>query len=251
MSSLHHFNQVNQAVVSLWYSFPWGQHFLPVMQVKQVKLKEYYLAHVCVLKGFSRIWLFVTLWMVALQAPLSMEFSRQEYWGGLPCPPPGDLSNPGINLCLQHCRRILYPLSHLGDSLRSHRLYSPWNSPSQNTGVGSLSLLQGIFPTQGSNLGLPHCRRILYQLSHKGSPRILEWVAYPFSSGSSQPRNRTGVSCIAGRFFTNWAHIQHSAWRMFGTNRWWFFISYHHVHPRPSPSVSIPPVPSDSWGAFW
>ena len=44
----------------------------------------------------------------------------------------------------------------------------------QNTGGGSLSLLQGIFPTQGSNPGLPHCRQILYQLSHKGSPRILE-----------------------------------------------------------------------------
>ena len=53
--------------------------------------------------------------------------------------------------------------------------------------------------------GLLCCRRILYQLSHKGSPRILEWVAYPFSSGSSQPRNRTQVSCIAGGFFTNWA----------------------------------------------
>ena len=55
--------------------------------------------------------------------------------------------------------------------------YSPWNSPDQNTGVGSLSLLQGIFPTQGSNPGLPHFMEILYQLSHKGSPRILEWVA--------------------------------------------------------------------------
>ena len=54
------------------------------------------------------------------------------------------------------------------DSLRPHRLYNPWNSPGQNTGVGSLSLLQGIFPTQGSNSGLPHRRRILYQLSHKG-----------------------------------------------------------------------------------
>ena len=64
-------------------------------------------------------------------------------------------------------------------------LYSPWNSPGQNTGVGSLSLLQGIFPTQGLNPGLPQCRRILYQLSHKGSPRILDWVTYPFSSGSS------------------------------------------------------------------
>ena len=59
-------------------------------------------------------------------------------------------------------------------------LYSPWNSPGQNTGVGSLFLLQGIFPTQGSNSGLLHCRQILYQLSHKGSSRILKWVAYPF-----------------------------------------------------------------------
>ena len=79
----------------------------------------------------------------------------------------------------------------------------PWNSPDQNTGVGNLSLLQRIFPTQGSNPGLPHCRRILSQLSHKGSQRILEWAAYPFSSRSSpsQESNR----CIAGGFFTNWA----------------------------------------------
>ena len=83
--------------------------------------------------------------------------------------------------------------SVVSNSLLPHGLYSPWNSPGQNTGVGSLSLLQGIFPTQRSNPGLPHCRH-LYQLSHKGSPRILEWIAYSFSSGSSQPRNRTGVS---------------------------------------------------------
>ena len=74
----------------------------------------------------------------------------------------------------------------------------------RSTGVGSLSLLQGIFPSQRLNPGLLHCRQILYQLSHKGSPRIPEWVAYPFSSGSSQPRNRTRVLCIAGGFFTNW-----------------------------------------------
>src|SRR5574337_625449 len=71
--------------------------------------------------------------------------------------------------------------SVVSDSLQFSGLYSPWNSPDQNTGVGSLSLLQGIFPTQGLNPDLPHCRRILYQLSHKGSLRILEWVAYPFS----------------------------------------------------------------------
>ena len=91
--------------------------------------------------------------------------------------------------------------SVVSDSLQPHGLYSPWNSPGQNTGVGSLSFLQGIFPTQGSNPGLLHCRWFLYQLSHKECLRILEWVAYPFSSRTSQPRNRTGVSCIAGGFF--------------------------------------------------
>ena len=95
--------------------------------------------------------------------------------------------------------------SVMSNSLWPHGLYSPWNSPGQNTGVGSLSLLQGLFPTQGLNPGLQHCRWILYQLSHQGSPRILEWVAYPLFSGSSWLRNWTGVSYIAGRFFTNWA----------------------------------------------
>ena len=57
----------------------------------------------------------------------------------------------------------------MSDSWRHHGLYRPWNSPGQNTGVSSLSLLQGIFPTQGSNPGLPYCRQPLYQLSHKGS----------------------------------------------------------------------------------
>ena len=110
-------------------------------------------------------------------------------------------------------------------------LYSPWNSLSQNTRVGSLSLLQEIFPTQGLKPGLPHYRQILYQLSHKGSPlsevaqlcltlcnpmdcslrgssilgifqaRVLGWVAISFSRGSSRPRNQTWVSCIANRCF--------------------------------------------------
>ena len=129
-------------------------------------------------------------------------------------------------------------------TLWSHGLYSPWNSPGQKIEVGSLSLLQRIFPTQGSNPGLSHCRQIIYQLSQKGSSklsprgcgggglvvkscptdcdpmdynlpgssvhgilqeRILEWIAISFSRGFSQPRNQTWVSWIAGRFFTNWA----------------------------------------------
>ena len=63
--------------------------------------------------------------------------------------------------------------SIMSDSFQSHGLYSPWNSPGQNAGVGSLSLLQGIFPTQGSNPGLLHCRRILYQLSTREANKDL------------------------------------------------------------------------------
>ena len=102
-------------------------------------------------------------------------------------------------------KNVKWSRSVMSDSLRPHGLYSPWNSPGQNTGVGSLSIIHGIFPTQGSNSGFPHCRWILYQLNHQGSPSILEWAACPFSSGSSWPRNRTRVSCIAGGFFINWA----------------------------------------------
>ena len=68
---------------------------------------------------------------------------------------------------------ILYSEVKIAQSiptLRPHALYSPWNSPGQNAGVDCLSLLQGIFPTQGWNPGLLHCRQILYQLSRKGSP---------------------------------------------------------------------------------
>ena len=85
-------------------------------------------------------------------------------------------------LCLILCHPMYYSLpcsSVHGDS------------PCKNTGVGCHALLQGIFPiqgsNQGSNLGLLHCRWILYQLSHQGSPRILEWVTYPFSRGSPDP----------------------------------------------------------------
>ena len=82
-------------------------------------------------------------------------------------------------------------------------------SPGKNIGVGCHGLLHVIFPTQGLNPGLPYCRWILYHLRQQASPRILEWVAYPFSypfsMWTSWPRNQTGISCIAGRFFTNWA----------------------------------------------
>ena len=71
--------------------------------------------------------------------------------------------------CTQPLLRSESGRCSVSDSLQPHGLFSPWNSPDQNTGVGSLSLLQGFFPTQGLNPGLLHCRQILYQLSYQGS----------------------------------------------------------------------------------
>ena len=87
----------------------------------------------CCAKSLSRVWLSATPWTGALQAPLSMGFSKQEYWSGLPCSPPGDLPNPGIK----------------PRSLHGRRIFTVWAT----------------------------------------KPRRLKWVAYPFSRGSSQPRN--------------------------------------------------------------
>ena len=100
--------------------------------------------------------------------------------------------------------------SVMSDSVRPYglqptRLLCPWDSPDKNTRVCSHFLLQSILLTQGSDPGLLHCKQFLYHLSHQGSPRILEWVAIPFSRGSSRPRGRTQISCSGGRFFTVWA----------------------------------------------
>ena len=109
----------------------------------------------------------------------------------------GISATQGLNPGLPHCRWILYQLSYQGNSKSQIVLYSPWNSPGQNTGVHSLSLLQGIFPTQGLNPGLPQSRQNLYQQSYKGSLRILEWVAIPSPANLPNPGIRTGVSCFA------------------------------------------------------
>ena len=146
--------------------------------------------------------------MAAHQAPPSLGFSRQEHWSGLPFPSPLHESEKSK----RSCSVVSDPQQPHG--LQPTRLLRPWDFPSKNTGVGSLSLLQGIFPTQGSNPGLLHCRQILYQLSYSvqfssvtqscltlcgplncsppGSSihgnfqaRILKWVAIPFSRESS------------------------------------------------------------------
>ena len=87
-----------------------------------------------------------------------MEFSRPEYWSGKPFPAPGDLPNPGIKLRFPTLQADSLPVE-------------PRGKP-QNAGVGSLSLLQWIFQSQGSNRGLLHCRQILCQLSYRGKPIV-------------------------------------------------------------------------------
>ena len=98
---------------------------------------------------------------------------------------------------------------HYGDM---GRVPSYWDSPGKSAGMGCHVLLQGTFWAQGSNPSLLNCEQIRHHLSHQGSPRILEWVACPFSRRSSQPRNRTVVSCIAGRFFTSWTTWEAQIW---------------------------------------
>ena len=115
---------------------------------------------------------------------------------------PMDCSVPGFPVHHQLPELDQTHVLRVSDAIQpSHPLLFP--SPTAFNLSKHWGLFQGIFPTQGSNPGLLHCRLILYQLSHQGGSRILGWVAYPFSSRSSQPQNRTGVSCIAGRFFTN------------------------------------------------
>ena len=107
-------------------------------------------------------------------------------------------SHCAVCLVAQSCLTLYDPLdcSPPGSSVHGDSL-------GKNTGVGCHALLQGIFPNPGIEPGSLHCRQILYHLSHQGSPRVLEWVAFPFSRGSSRPKNRTGISCIAGGFFTS------------------------------------------------
>ena len=94
----------------------------------------------------------------------------------------------------------------VSNSLQPHGLYSLWNSlDHQNIGVGSLSLLEGIFSTQGSNPGVPHCRWFFTCWATREAQEYWSVVAYPFSSRSSWSRNPTRVSCFADGYFTCWA----------------------------------------------
>ena len=126
-----------------------------------------------------------------------------------------------IQLCPTLCDPMDYTVHGIFQARKDPDVGKDWSLEFQ-TGMGSLSLLQGIFPTQVSNPGLPYFGWILYHVSHKGSTRILECIAYPFSSWFSQPRNWTAVSSTAGGFFTNWAIREARKGVRWGRNKRWF-----------------------------
>ena len=134
---------------------------------------------------FPSIRVFSNEWAASIRWPKYLSFSispSNEYsvlmsfkidWFGLAVIQTEKMHKLQVYFCTNPCVFTSWTCescSVVPDSLRLHGLHSPWNSPGQNTRVGSLFLLQGILPTQGSNPGLPHCRRILYQLSYQGSP---------------------------------------------------------------------------------
>ena len=136
----------------------------------------------CVLSHFSRVWLFVTLWTAACQVPVSMEFSRQEYWNGLPHPLPGDLPDPQI---------------------KPESLMCPAMAGGFFTTSTTWKLFEGSWKWK-----LFSCVWLFvtpWTIHYMEFSRKLKRVAFPFCSGSPQPRDRTQASHIAGEFFTSWA----------------------------------------------
>ena len=140
----------------------------------------------CVLSCFNRVRLFVTLWAVGHQALLSKGFSRQEYWNRLTFPPSGDLPYPGIE-----------PMSLMSPALAGGFFTTSTTWEALPCLLGSEVKVTQSSPTP--------CNPMDCLVHGILQARILEWVAFPFSRGSSQPRNWTQVSHTAGRFFTSWA----------------------------------------------
>ena len=199
---------------------------------KQLRNKHQYVA-----QSLSCVQLFATLRTVACQPPLSMGFPRQEYWSELPFPFQGVLSNPGVEFVSPaQAGRFFTPVCLVAQSFltlcnpmgcSTPGPYVHGDSPGKNTGVSCHFPFGGFFPTQGLNScllhrqadSLPLCAQSLSHFRLSATPwaaalqapmsvgilqaRILEWLAISFSWGSSQPKDQTQVSHIAGIFFTD------------------------------------------------
>ena len=139
-------------------------------------------------KSLRCVWLFAIPQTVAHQAPLSMGFSRQEDWSGLPFPPPGDLPDPGIKPVSPALQVDPLPLNHLGSQMLCLKV--KWTLVTQ--------LHRTLCDPMDCSLpGSSVCGLL--------QARVLEWVAMPFSRVSSWSRVWTQAFCIAGGFFTIWA----------------------------------------------
>ena len=130
----------------------------------------------------------MTLWTVAYKAPLSMEFSRQEYWSGLPFPFPGDLPNPGIKTGSPALQADALPSEPPGKSMRRH------------SSLKVKVLVAQSCPTLRDPMDCSPPGSSVHEIFQA---RILAWVAISFSRGSSQPRDQTWISHVLGRFFPN------------------------------------------------
>ena len=139
------------------------------------------------MKSLSCVQLFVTPWTVAYQAPQSMEFSRQEFWSGLPFPSPGDLPDPGIEPWTPELQADALPSEPSGKPINSY----------EGEGEVARSCPTLCDPTDCSLPGS--------SIHGIFQARVLEWVSISFSRGSSWPRGWTQVSHIVGRCFTIWA----------------------------------------------
>ena len=174
------------------------------------------------LSHFSHVWFFATLWTIACQAPLSMGFSRQEYWSGLPCPTPGDLPDPRIEpslLCLLHWQvgsLILAPswvsvqFSHsvVSNSLWPHELEHarpPCPSPTPGVHPNSCPLSQWCHPAISSSV-------IPFSSCHRSLPAS---GSFPMSQLFAWGGQSTGVSALASvlpKESQGWSPLEWTGW---------------------------------------
>ena len=148
----------------------------------------------------SCVWVFATLWTVVFHARLSMGFCRQEYWSGLPCPPPGDLTNPGMELTSLRSPALAGRFFTASAIWKAQKLWKSFHQLYHSV------IYMQCMPAKSLQSCLTFCNHM--DCSPPGSSvhgilqkRIMEWVAISSSRGSSQPRDRTHVSCIGWQVF--------------------------------------------------